>query len=147
MLLDTFLNTDQFMPHGMCYLWRPDVLWTSVISDVVIALAYYSITVAFIVFVKKRKDLKYPWFFILDGSIIFVACGTSHLIGAVVVWEPIYGVSAIAKAVTAVSSLATGIANWYVLPFFVSIPSPAMLEKKVAERTLDLKSSNEALNK
>ena len=126
----SFFNTEQFMPHGMCYQWQSDILMTSVISDVAIAAAYYSITAAFIYFVKKREDILYPWFFILAGSIIFAACGTSHLISAIVIWEPIYGVSAVAKAITAVSSVATGVIIWYILPFFLRIPSPSMLEEK-----------------
>ncbi|MGF1720686.1 HAMP domain-containing histidine kinase [Vibrio kyushuensis] len=126
----SFFNIDSFMPHGMCYAWRPDILWTSVISDVVTALAYFSITIAVVVFVRKRKDLPYPWFFILAGSIIFLACGLSHLVGAIVIWKPIYGVSAVVKAITAVTSLATGVWIWFLLPFFLSIPSPSMLEAK-----------------
>jgi len=126
----SFFNTEQFMPHGMCYQWQADILMTSVISDVAIAAAYYSITAAFIYFVKKREDILYPWFFILGGSIIFAACGTSHLISAIVIWEPIYGISAVTKAITAVSSLATGVIIWYILPFFLRIPSPSMLEEK-----------------
>ncbi|MEH6825982.1 MAG: ATP-binding protein [Motiliproteus sp.] len=126
----SFFTYDNFMPHGMCYAWQADVLWTSVISDLVTALAYYSVTAAVIIFVKKRTDLPYPWFFILAGSVIFLACGTTHLLSAVVIWEPIYGVSAVAKAITAISSLATGVAIWYVLPFFLAFPSPALLEKK-----------------
>ncbi len=126
----SFFSTEQFMPHGMCYQWQTDILMTSVISDVATAAAYYSVTAAFIYFVKKRTDILYPWFFILAGSIIFAACGTSHLISAIVIWEPIYGISAITKAVTAVSSMATGVLIWYVLPFFLKIPSPSLLEEK-----------------
>ncbi len=126
----SFFSTEQFMPHGMCYQWQSDILLTSVISDMSIAAAYYSVTTAFIYFVKKRTDILYPWFFILAGSIIFAACGTSHLISAIIIWEPIYGVSAVAKAITAVSSMATGVLIWYVLPFFLKIPSPSMLEEK-----------------
>ncbi len=142
----SFFDYESYMPHGMCYLWKGEILWTSVISDVTTALAYYSITIAFIVFVKKRKDLAYPWFFILAGSIIFMACGTSHIISAIVVWEPIYGISAVAKAITAVSSLAAGVLIWYILPFFISLPSPSMLEDIVKKRTEELAKSNELLN-
>jgi len=130
MTTSTFFDSNDFMPHGMCYLWRADILWTSVISDVLTALAYFSITAAVIVFVKKRQDLPYPWFFLLAGSVIFLACGTSHLVSAIVIWEPIYGVSAIVKAITATTSVATGIIIWLVLPFFLNLPSPSMLEKK-----------------
>lgn len=130
------------MPHGMCYLWQPNILWTSVISDVLTALAYFSITAAVIIFVKKRKDLPYPWFFLLAGSVVFLACGTGHLISAIVIWEPIYGISSIVKAITALTSVATGIIIWFVLPFFLKLPSPAMLEKK----NQALKDSLEKLN-
>ncbi len=126
----SFFSQDSFMPHGMCYLWKPEILWTSVISDVLTALAYFSITAAVIVFVKKRHDLPYPWFFLLTGSVIFIACGTSHLISAIVIWEPIYGISSIVKAITALTSATTGIVIWLVLPFFLKLPSPGMLEKK-----------------
>jgi len=126
----SFFSYEQYMPHGMCYLWKPEVLWVSVISDVLTALAYFSITIAVIVFVKKRHDLPYPGFFILVGSIIFLACGTSHLISAIVVWYPIYGISAISKAITAITSVLSGIIIWQVLPFFLAYPSPAMLKRK-----------------
>jgi len=134
----SFFDYEQYMPHGMCYLWKPEVLWVSVISDVLTALAYFSITIAVIVFVKKRHDLPYPAFFILVGSIIFLACGTSHLISAIVVWHPIYGISAISKAITAITSVLSGIIIWQLLPFFLSYPSPSMLAKKNAELTASL---------
>ena len=126
----SFFDNDNYMPHGVCYLWQPEILWTTAISDVVIALAYFSITAAMIVFVKRRKDLPHPWFFILAGSIIFIACGLSHLVSAIVIWEPIYGISAVVKAITAVASLPTGIVIWLVLPIFLKLPSPTMLKVK-----------------
>ena len=141
---DSFFNNEAFMPHGMCYLWRPDILWTSVISDLVTTLAYFSITIAVIVFVQRRKDLPYPWFFLLSGSVVFLACGVSHLINAIVIWEPIYAVSSIAKAVTALTSLATGTVIWFLLPFFLALPSPSMLEKKNRALKLSLEKLNSA---
>jgi len=129
----SFFENSNFMPHGMCYLWQPDILWTSVISDVLTALAYFSITIAVVIFVRKREDLPYPWFFILVGSIIFLACGSSHLVSAIVIWKPIYGISAIIKAITAFTSVMAGIIIWFVIPIFLKLPSPSMLEKKNQE--------------
>lgn len=126
----SFFNSDQFMPHGMCYLWQTDVLWTTVVADLFTAVAYFSFTIAFIVFVKKRKNLQYSWFFVLAGSIVFLACGVSHLLAVVVIWKPIYGVLAIVKAMTAISSVVAGVAIWYVLPFFLELPSPSDLQKE-----------------
>ena len=167
MVGSSFFNSEQFMPHGMCYLWQSDVLWTTVISDVFTAFAYFSFTIAFIVFVHKRKDLQYSWFFVLAGSIVFFACGVSHILAAVVIWEPIYGVLAVVKALTAVSSVAAGIAIWFVVPFFLNLPSQADLQKakdksdeysrelerlndtlehQVLERTHELSATNQELN-
>ena len=47
------------MPHGMCYLWRPDVLTLHVVSDTLITLAYFSIPFTLVYFVRKRKDLEF----------------------------------------------------------------------------------------
>ena len=58
--LGEMLSSEEFMPHGMCFLWRPDLLWLHAGSDALIALAYYSIPVALIYFVRRRKDLVFP---------------------------------------------------------------------------------------
>ena len=48
---------NDFMPHGHCFSWSPDVLWLFVISDSLITVSYYSIPGALIYFIFKRKDL------------------------------------------------------------------------------------------
>jgi hypothetical protein len=45
-----------FMPHGYCYLWNPGLVWLHVVSDALIALAYFSIPVTLIYFIRKRRD-------------------------------------------------------------------------------------------
>jgi hypothetical protein len=37
------LSEDNFMPHGMCYLWQPGVLGLHVVSGTLITLAYFAI--------------------------------------------------------------------------------------------------------
>ena len=126
----SFFDSSQYMPHGMCYMWQPEILWTSVIADVTTAVAYISFALAVITFVYKRKDLPYKSFFLLAGSFIFLACGASHLFGAVVIWEPMYGQFSILKVLVAVSSVAASALIWKLLPFFLSIPSPSLLVEK-----------------
>jgi len=125
-----FFSNDSFMPHGMCYQWQADILWTSAASDVITAIAYFSFTLAMASFVKRRKDLPYPWFVLLAGSIIFLACGFSHLFSALVIWNPVYGMAATMKAITATSSAVTGVLIWFMVPLFLKIPSPTMLAAK-----------------
>lgn len=56
-----------FMPHGYCYLWNPGLVWLHVVSDALIALAYFSIPVTLIYFIRKRRDLPFHWMFVSFG--------------------------------------------------------------------------------
>lgn len=129
----------QYMPHGMCYLWRPDILWPTAVSDVVTAMAYLAFALAVITFVRRREDLPNPAFFVLAGSVIFLACGTSHLLSAVVIWNPLYGYLAVVKVMVAVSSVAAAVLLWRLLPVFLAIPSPSILEAKNKELEKEIK--------
>ena len=48
-------STEGFMPHGHCYLWTPTLVWTMLISDVLIGLAYLSISICLYVLVRRIK--------------------------------------------------------------------------------------------
>lgn len=39
----TFLESTLFIPHGHCYLWKPELVGLHILADGLIALAYYSI--------------------------------------------------------------------------------------------------------
>ena len=57
--LDRVFSSTGFMPHGMCFQWRPDILTLHVIADSLIALAYFSIPFTLLYFVRRRKDLPF----------------------------------------------------------------------------------------
>src|SRR5947207_3621505 len=46
-----------FMPHGHCYLWDPGLMRLHLISDFLIATAYFVIPLTLVNFVRKRRDL------------------------------------------------------------------------------------------
>lgn len=120
------------MPHGHCYYWTPEVLWLSVLSDSTIAIAYYSIPVALVYFVRKRSDLAFSWMFVLFGIFIFL-CGTTHIMEIWTVWNGTYRLSGVVKLLTALASIATAIVLLKILPQLLALPSPALLaEKNVA---------------
>ncbi len=48
---------DGFMPHGHYYVWTPGLVWLQVISNALIVVAYFSITIALVYFVPNRKKL------------------------------------------------------------------------------------------
>ena len=129
-MLEFFRNlcSTEFMPHGMCYLWNPAVLWLQAISDFLIAAAYYAIPFLLFYFVRKRSDVKFKGIFIAFGVFI-LACGTTHLMGAIIIWHPIYRLEGLIKAITAVASIATCLMIVPLMPALIALPSPAQLEK------------------
>ena len=126
--IQRIFSTDDFMPHGMCYMWNPVVIWLNVISDSFIVMAYYSIPITLIYFVRKRKDLVFDWMFICF-AIFIIACGTTHLMEILNIWRPTYWLSGIIKAVTAITSIVTAILLVRLLPQALSLPSPTQLRK------------------
>ncbi|MGY6663019.1 MAG: sensor histidine kinase [Glycocaulis sp.] len=122
------LSTHGFMPHGMCYLWEPSILWTHVLSDAVIALAYFSIPAALAIFSIRRPDLVYRpvmWLFVA----FILLCGMTHLFSIWTVWNPHYQLEGLLKAATAAVSLATAIALWPLLPRALALPSTSQLQR------------------
>ena len=47
----SFFESDGYIPHGLCLLWRPELIALHVGSDAAIALAYYSIPFTLLYFV------------------------------------------------------------------------------------------------
>ncbi len=128
-LLSLFWS-DEFMPHGHCFLWRPDLMSLHIASDAIIALSYYSIPFALIYFAFKRPDILFRWVAVLFGAFI-LACGTTHILGIVVIWDPIYWIDGWVKAITAAVSLATAIVVWRIMPQALATPSTAQLQTVV----------------
>ncbi len=123
----------QFIPHGHCYLWKPELIGLHLSSDLLIALAYFSIPLGIIYFVRKRKDLPYPEIFVLFGSFI-IACALTHLMAAWTLWHPNYWLSGFIKAITAIISLLTAIIMMPLIPKALALPSPVELAAEIKER-------------
>lgn len=122
-----FIDND-FMPHGMCYLWQPGILWLHIVSDALITFAYFSIPFTLLYLVRKRKDLEFNWMF-LCFAIFIVACGTTHLMEILVIWHPVYWLTGSIKAITAVASVPTAILLVRLVPSALALPSPTALRK------------------
>ncbi len=125
--LTSFFSSGSFIPHGHCYLWKPELVWLHIISDSLIAIAYYSIPLTLIYFVQKREDLPFDWIFLLFGTFI-VSCGTTHIMEVWTLWHPTYWLSGFLKALTALVSVYTAIALVQIIPKALALPSPPQLE-------------------
>ena len=125
-------------PHGFCLAWQPGLVWLEAASDLLIASAYFSIPCALIVFLRRRRDLAFKPIFGLFAAFI-MACGATHILGAVTLWVPAYWLDGAVKALTAVLSIGTAITLWPLIPKALALPSPtalrelnAALEREVA---------------
>ncbi|MBW4647205.1 MAG: PAS domain S-box protein [Kastovskya adunca ATA6-11-RM4] len=131
--LQGFFETDSFIPHGHCYLWKPELLSLHIASDTLIALGCFSISLALAYFVQKRRDFPFNWIFLLFGAFI-VSCGITHIMGVWTLWHPTYWLSGVVKALTAGISVCIAIALVSVVPQALALPSPAALEAEIRSR-------------
>jgi len=135
--------SSDFLPHGTCYLWNPAVLWLNVISDALIALAYYAIPALLFAFARRRRDLTFHWIFVAFGVFI-LACGTTHLLGVWTVWHATYRLDGMVKAITAIASLTTAGMMIPLLPGLVRLPGPTQLARINHLLAEDLQERDEA---
>ncbi|TRZ94620.1 MAG: PAS domain S-box protein, partial [Rhodocyclaceae bacterium] len=138
--LSRLLAVTGYLPHGYCISWSPTLLMTYVVSDILIFIAYFSIPVAIGYFAQRRKDFPYRWLLWLFSAFI-MTCGVTHLMGAIVLWQPMYGLDALLKAIAAIISVVTAIALWPLIPHALKLPSPDQLkrvneelQREIAER-------------
>ncbi|MFZ2726017.1 MAG: PAS domain S-box protein [Methylococcaceae bacterium] len=144
-LLDIF-DIKNLIPHGYCLSWSPLLLNLHTISDIVITLAYYSIPLSLLHFIRHRKDLPYPWLVVMFALFI-VACGTTHLLSAITIWIPLYWLEAYTKVFTALISLASALAMFFVIPLLLKLPSQKQLQAEIERCRLIDKARQEALER
>src|SRR5215467_4146149 len=143
-IIEYLFGAASFVPHGFCLLWRPDLVAMHALSDGVIAASYFSIPMALALFVRRRVDLEYKWVFWLFVAFI-VACGTTHLVGLVTLWQPAYGLQGLIKVATAGVSVTTALLLWPLIPKALALPSPSALREANAELEKALIAKDRAL--
>lgn len=140
------LADPSFMPHGHCYLWKPEILWTHVVSDAVIGIAYFTIPIVLAVFLAKRKAaIPYPHVVTLFCGFILL-CGLTHVAGIIVTWYPAYEPQGWLKAVTAVVSIYTAIVLVPLLPELLALPDLKQAYQRTQEALIALQERNQKLN-
>ncbi len=140
------------MPHVHCYLADSLLIWTMVITDSMIGLAYLGISLTLLSFIRK---IKIPFSPIVVCFGLFIgACGTTHFMEVWTLWNPDYWASAAIKAITATASVGTGIYLFRMRHMLFAFAESAQLseqrklelenfardlERKVEQRTEELK--------
>ncbi len=126
------LFSSDFMPHGHCYFWRPDLVWLHATSDALIAAAYYSIPLAIFYYTRRRTPRFRMLLLMFAGFIL--ACGTTHALSIYDLWHSAYRLEGAVKAITALLSVATAIVTVRLIPVALRLPTQQ-----------DLQNANESL--
>lgn len=103
------------------------MLFALIASNLGIAIAYFAIPIALYHFIRKRKDVPYPWMFRLFAMFI-VACGMTHLMQIWTLYQPVYWLESCVDAYTALISLLTAALLWPLIPKALALRSPTELE-------------------
>lgn len=141
-LLQNLLVANGFIPHGHCYLWKPELVWLHVTSDMLIGLAYVAISgsLAYLVY-KSRQDIPFHWMFLLFGTFI-IACGGTHFMEVWTLWTPLYWLSGEVKLMTAVASVTTALVLPSLIPQVQALVEAA---KTSQQRKQQLEIANQEL--
>lgn len=168
------LFSSRYLPHIYCYLGTPTLVWSHVIADSIIAFSYLAIsfTLATIAY-RFWRELPFQRMFVAF-CLFIIACGLTHFMEVVTVWDPVYVLSAVVKGFTAAASMATAITLPFVVPaILVTVRKSRdseqylrylesglsekeaaegelkrineLLEKRVRDRTAELAKANEEL--
>ncbi len=137
-------DTSDFPPRWRCGNWTDSHGWLHILSDIGIWSAYFAIPILLLFFAGRRPDIPFRRVFLLFGAFI-LACGTTHLLEAIIFWWPVYRFAGLVKLATALISWATILFLIRVIPEALALRSPAMLEQEVARRTAELERTNSEL--
>ncbi len=128
-----YLLWKSIVPLARDQHWSREVFWTNVLSDIILAIAYFSIPIAVLYFFWfRRNDYSFRSIYVLFAFFL-TASGAVYLIDVLVLWNPNYELQAAIKFVAAVASLSAVIFLWPILPKFLKIPTDQLIDKKNKE--------------
>ena len=132
--LSAILLDTQYIPHGHCYLWQTPLVGLHVAADALIAIAYFSIPIILLYFVREIEELPFRNVFLLFGAFI-LSCGMTHLAEIWTLWHPDYWIYGSLKAITALVSIYTAATLVSVIPQVMKLYDTKNLAK--LNRTID----------
>jgi len=126
-------NTAGFPPRWHCGRWSDFHGWLYIISDLLIWSAYFAMPVIIVRYIARKQNVRFERIYFLFAAFI-LACGTTHLLDAIIFWYPFYRVSALVRFVTGIISWITVYYLIKMMPTAFSLKSAAQLEEEVERR-------------
>lgn len=136
------LFSSPFLPHAYCYLFNRRLITLHLASDAVIWVSYMVISITLMYMVQRaRREMPFSWMFLAFGVFI-IACGFTHLMEMIVLYQPLYWLSGGVKVLTAIASVATAAA----LPPQLPKVHKMIIDARISEeRRITLEQKNEEL--
>ena len=118
-----------FIFLGNNYLWQPQLIWLHLLSNLLIAIAYFAISAILIYFVQKRKYVILSRLFCLLCTVT-ILCGIGYLMAILSLWypDPFHLLIGIQKSIVALIACYTAWQLVKLLPKGLSLKTPAQLE-------------------
>lgn len=144
--LQNFLAEGSLITLGDYNFWKFWLVGLNIASDGLISIAFYSITITFLSFVKKRYNWRFYWIFLLFWMAI-IYCGTTHLLEKLTFCNPSYWLSSLLKIFTACISVSTALMLVQTMSKFGKSPNPEVEEanRKLQQKIEELEASNRLL--
>ena len=143
-ILTRLFDTSGFPARWHCGEWSDELGWLHILSDLAIWGAYTAIPCVLAFFILRRKDVPFPRILWLFVAFIF-ACGTTHLISAIIFWHPVYRLDGVVKFLTAVVSWGTVVALVQITPKALHLPGLERVNTQLAHEIAERKRSEELL--
>lgn len=121
-------GTADWMPRAHCVADNPIVMFIHIFAELLIGVSYFSIPVMLLYLARKKAEFfrQYRPVILLFASFIFL-CGTTHLVGILMFWYPVYWIDGAIKIVTGIVSLFTAITLFRMAPMILGLPSESEL--------------------
>ncbi len=126
-------DTADFPPRWHCGFWSQFHGWLYICSDLAIWAAYFAIPIIILKFVAKKYDIRFTRVYFLFASFI-LACGSTHLLDAIMFWYPYYRINALMRFVTAIVSWITVYNLVKLMPVANTLKSAEEFEKEIERR-------------
>jgi signal transduction histidine kinase len=126
-------DTSDWPPRWHCGTWSEFHGWLYIISDLLIWSAYFAIPLAILRFISRRVGARFSRTYFLFAAFI-LACGSTHLLDALIFWFPAYRLSALLRFVTGVISWITVFHIIRLMPAALKMKSAEELEREIRDR-------------
>lgn len=146
-ILAQWLSDNGLMP--LAHAWPPELLSIYLVSDAVIGLSFYAISAALIYLARKRNSNEFNWVFMMF-AVFIMAGGTATFVSLWSILHPHPWLAAGVNIVTAISSFATALLLWPLLPRIAQLPSRTALNAAIAQLEVEVeerKKAEEALRR